>query len=801
MRSWDDTVLAAFREETLDRLQHLDRLLVSLEQTPGDQAALSEAAREIHTLKGTANMLGVPSMAELAHQSEDLLLCISEQAEGAEPEVFSALLSAMDMIRSLVTAFADRQEPPKETEAVTDRMAALVRRCKPSGTKREGRAPRSAPEGPPARPSSDGVVDDAEPSSTELQLGSPSNVTMQHREGGRSVDATHRSIHRVRKQPGTAPQAPRSRRKATIRADLAKLDTITNLAGEVAISRIKFESYLQQIASFVKQCESAGKMATRLREELLTSGPTHPGSRWQEIEQQSGRLVGTLADFRTALREFRIRFDGDTMQNELLLDALQQELSTIRMLPLSSVFAKFPRAVRDLAQSHGKDVELVVEGEDTPLDLRVIQSIEPPLVQLLRNAVAHGIETAAQRREAGKPEGGTIRVSARQDGARVVLSVEDDGRGLDPEALKTNAIRQGLLTAAQAESLSDREAPYLICLRGFSTAQTVEGAAGRGVGMDVVRATVEECKGEIEIDSVLGERTTFHIHLPLSLAVTSVLLVRAGGQTFCIPTLSIEMVRMIEPEDVQHVAGRPVVKEGRRSVPLARLATVLGLPSDQGALDGSAAPAVFLTHARQRTALLVEELIGQQEIVIKTLAPVLHNTPNVAGATILGTGQVVVVLHAGDLVSNALSLLGKTVPFIARTPAAAVEHRHKTVMVVEDALTTREMVKQVLEAAGYDVEVAVHGRDALDKASQRPFDLFLVDLQMPVMDGFELLGALRSSAEHGTTPVVILSSLASEEHRRRGLELGADAHLSKAEFSQDVLVGVVERFIGPPMHP
>jgi two-component system chemotaxis sensor kinase CheA len=318
----------------------------------------------------------------------------------------------------------------------------------------------------------------------------------------------------------------------------------------------------------------------------------------------------------------------------------------------------------------------------------------------------------------------------------------------------------------------------------------------------VVARAVEDCKGELTIDTTLGSGTTISIGLPLSLAVTQVLTVEVDGQTYCIPTLAVEMVRMVAPAEVLLVADRPAVKLGRRTVPLLQLSAVLGIGGHTELPRNERLSVVLLGHARQRVALVVDRLVAVQEIVIKSFGRVLRNLPNVAGATILGTGDVSVVLHASDLVKNALSLAGKLVPLALSGTESRGRVADKPVLVVEDSLTTREMEKDILASAGFMVDTAVDGRDGLEKARAKSYGLFLVDLQMPVMDGFALIQALRKSSDYATTPIVILSSLGSDQDRRRGLEMGADAYLVKSQFNPDVLLDAVRRFVGqPPRRP
>jgi two-component system chemotaxis sensor kinase CheA len=811
---WNEAILSTFRRESDERLERVDALLVDLEKDPSNADVFTEVSREIHTLKGSAKMLGVDPMAELAHKVEDVLGALGTDAIAASSEVFSAVLRAIDVMRELVDAFATDESADRDVADLCTALAAIARGDAPADESPAGTTAAEAPAPPttatgedrPSEPPAPRPPSAAEQPPTRT---APSSVTDAQPAPPRrpAPSAPPRPAPTSPKAPltsfGATPTAARTaagtqmvQRLDTVRTDIRKLDTIMNLVGEAAISHIKSETYLRKTASFVRQCEGAQKLAQAVREELLAARDALEPAKSERLATLSGQLAGALKELRGDLRDFRVRFDTDALEDKLLLDSLQQEVAEIRMLPVSTIFARFPRAARDLAQERGKQVEVEIAGEETRLDQKVLENIEAPLIHILRNAVDHGIEPPTERSRLGKPPRGTIRLCAFREGGRIAIEVSDDGRGLDPAKLRETAVHRGILTAAEAEAVSDREAPYLICATGFSTAPAVTDVSGRGVGMDVVRKMVEESKGELSIDSTLGGGTTIKISLPLTLAVTQVLMVEVGNQVFCIPTLSIEMVRMIDPAEVQLVADKPVVKVGRRSVPLVRLAEVLCLDGAAPPPPGSKVPAVFLSHARQRIAFAVNRLIAEQQIVIKSFGRILRNVPNVAGATIFGSGEVGIILHTPDLVKHGLGLAGKTVPIAlpgASTDAAAGP---LPILVVDDSLATREMERDILEAAGYETDTAIHGQDGLEKSRRKSYGLFVVDLQMPVLDGFGLVTALRASEQYARTPVVIVSSLSSDADKRRGLEVGADAYLVKSEFSQDLLLEMVARFLG-----
>lgn len=467
----------------------------------------------------------------------------------------------------------------------------------------------------------------------------------------------------------------------------------------------------------------------------------------------------------------------------------------LRMLPVSTVFNTFPRAMRDLARQYKKDVELFIEGGDTELDKKVLEEINDPLVHIMRNAVDHGIEPAAERVAAGKPAKGTIKLSARQEGDHIVIEVSDDGAGIDPARVKAAAIRKGYLTESEAKSMSDREARYLIFEKGFSTAAIITEISGRGVGMDVVREfVVERLKGSLDVDSELGQGTRFRLTIPLTLAIIRALLLRVSGQTFALPTASVEETARVEPSEIIKVEGHEVIRRQRRTIPLVPLRDVLGLDAIENDAEGGKIPVATLAFSGHRLGLIVDAFVGEQQIVIKTLGTHLKRVDNVAGVTILGAGEVVPILNVPDLMTSGRQLTGAR---MRRTGQVKEKQAGPSkILICEDSFTTRELERSIFEAAGYDVETATDGAMGLARLREglNP-DAVVTDVQMPNMTGFELTKAIKSDETLAHIPVIIVTSLERDEEKAEGINAGADAYITKSVFNQDTLLETVERLI------
>ncbi|MEY2568000.1 MAG: two-component system, chemotaxis family, sensor kinase CheA [Actinomycetota bacterium] len=506
------------------------------------------------------------------------------------------------------------------------------------------------------------------------------------------------------------------------------------------------------------------------------------------------RLVGESAAAHLRVGRMinqRLEIDPSTIDEvrdlSRLLNELQERAMRARMVPVVTITDMLQRAVRDVARSTGKDVRWEVRGEDTELDRGVLQQLGDPLLHLVRNAVDHGIEPAAERVAAGKPAQATVRFHAMQLGSEVILTVTDDGRGIDVERVRAEASRRGGETSA----LSDEEAAYLVFRSGVSTADFVSEISGRGVGLDVVRANVEAARGRVEIRTEPGAGTEFRIVVPITLAVLPCLLVEAGGQTHAIPMHSIVLAQNEGAE--ARSEGRPVVWVGSQAVPVTSLSATLALGGDE---EG---PVVVVAGLTRQHAFRVGALVGQRDVVVKGLSRLLPRLDVVAGASVEPDGSIVLVLDVAGLIDRArMAQSGRAVPVSidGGTAATGRSPTRAKVLVVDDALTVRELQRSILERGGYDVLTASDGLEAMALLAEGPVDLVLTDVEMPRMDGFALTEAIRAHPARGNVPVLILTSRSNEEDRQRGLEAGADGYIVKSAFNEAALLSAVERLMG-----
>lgn len=613
-----------------------------------------------------------------------------------------------------------------------------------------------------------------------------------------AVDALFRDVHSIKGNAGMVgfeearalahameDLLEPARERGALDAELADpllraTDAIRRVvAGEPEVA----EAALRELATAHRDPEGPAESASAAKPSAQPEGGPVASSSIRVAAEKVDRLLDSVGE--AVLQHRRVDYvlganggqAGEAAAEELdrgarLLDELQHAAIEMRTLPLSSIAGAFPRAVRDLARQEGKEARLEMSGVDTQLDRTILDGISETITHLLTNAVVHGLEAPEERERAGKPREGRIHLAAHQRGGLVAIEVNDDGAGVSAEVARE---------AARAGSLVD-----VLARAGFSTAAAVTQSAGRGVGLDAVKARVESLGGTLELDSAPGAGMRVTLLLPLTLALLRVLLVERGGRPFGLPLAAVAEARAVEGR--MWLAGRASIEVRGASVPLADLAELTGMPAP--AL-GEEPPALVVSAGGARLAAACDRVLGEQELVVKSLGPVLAATPGLLGAAILGDGQVALILDPAWLVRRP----GAAAAGNGRAPAPAEAGR--TILVVDDQFTVREIQRSILEAAGYRVKTAQDGREALEAISgDGAIDLVVTDVQMPRMDGFQLLEAIRADPDHGSLPVVVVTSQAGEDDRRRGAEAGADAYMVKQEFNQGALLETVGRLVG-----
>jgi two-component system chemotaxis sensor kinase CheA len=573
--------------------------------------------------------------------------------------------------------------------------------------------------------------------------------------------------------------APQSLQAETIRLSTAKLDSVLVEAEDLLIPKLaaaERTADASALAGALAHCRQALARAT-----------AGDASLRDEIEPEL-RAAESLA------RDLLAHLVRDQRRLASSVDSLQTELRRMRMRPAAAVLESFPMMVRNLADEQGKKVDWSVRGAGLEIDRRILETIKDPLIHLVRNAVAHGIEDPEARVAAGKPPRGRVSISfSPLEGERIEVAVEDDGTGADPRRIREAAVRAGLVTSEDAEALGDDETLDLVFRSGLSTSPIITDLSGHGLGLAIVEERVGRLEGEVRLENRPGAGMTVRLVLPASIATFRGLLVRAGGQPFLLPVEAVERVLRTDSGDIRIVDGREAIRWNGDVVPVGRSERLLDLPEPVENGNADKRPAVIVRAGTDRIALLVDEVAGDRELLLKELQPPLGRVPNIAAAGLLGTGEVVLILRAADLVRGV-----REHPHRPPPSAPPSEQVAPAILVVDDSITTRTMEKNLLEAAGYSVEMAVDGLEGWTALRSRSFDVVVSDVDMPRLDGFELTRRIREDRDLAELPVVLVTALESRDDRERGIEVGADAYLVKSSFDQSNLLEIVQRLTARP---
>lgn len=629
-----------------------------------------------------------------------------------------------------------------------------------------------------------------EPSSADPVLVEPSGGPMNALEGSDEPNPAF-----VSKEPLAMSE--------TIRVEATKLDTILLQAEELISIKLAGEQRISELIDILslfgpwkKEWEKVGARA-RVAEQVQNKQKNERSGTDTEVStllESFDWSYSRLIEIEGKLESLRKVLYSDLRTNGMLVDRLLEGTKNVLLLPCSTLLQALPKMVRDISHQQNKEVELVIHGGEIEVDKRILEQIKDPLIHLVRNSIDHGIEKREVRLARNKPKIGMISIGISQvEGTKVQILITDDGGGIDPARVLENTVNHGLLSQEGANALDEQAALQLVFQSGVSTSDIITDISGRGLGMAIVKESVDKLGGDIAIETRKGQGTTFRICLPLTLATFRGILVREYGHIFTLPTSSVERVIRIRKDEVKSVENRETVAVEGVPLSLVRLGVVLELnPVTDGTEDQNWVTVVILKAGQIRMAFVVDRVLSEQEILIKGLGKQLVRVRNIAGATVLGSGQVVLVLNVVDLMKSA-ARVDKTASKV--TLAAKAEVKRKKILIVEDSITARTLFKNILISAGFDVQAVVDGMEAWTSLKEKPFDLVVSDVEMPRMNGFDLTAKIRSEPKLAELPVILVTSLASRQDRERGVEVGADAYIVKSSFEQSNLLEVIRRLV------
>jgi chemosensory pili system protein ChpA (sensor histidine kinase/response regulator) len=798
MPQLDPEVLSYFAPEAQEYLEGLEAQLLRLEKEPQNPDLINQLFRTAHTLKGSAYTVGFQSIGDLTHYIEDFMGAVREGRVKVQPGHTDVLLRSVDVVRLLM------RRDPTLTGTVRQRFAGAMKGLKQleqTSTVVETAAKAAPVQAAPQEPA---VVEANHPAEAEQTKGKES-TTGEDRE--------------------------------VIRVSRERLERLLNLVGELVIGRGRLEqrlSVLEQLSQQVLACKVRLTDSVRSFEEKHTfTLPTSTGGtadhaktgtaasafqglsdfgslefdKYDDFNILARRISEVTADISESMTQLSSsirRSHEDMSQLQQLTLGMRDEIARARMVPIGTPFTRFRRATREMARATGKEVTLVTSGEHTEVDTGVVERLVDPLVHLVRNAVYHGIEPAALRVSKGKPAAGTVYLHASHRGNAVLIEVEDDGAGLDIEKIRAKAVERGLVRSDIAKNMPEAEAIKFIFLPGFSTADQVGDQAGRGVGMDVVKRVIESMNGHIDVESVRGVGTKFTLHLPLTLLIATALMVRCGEERYGIPLPSVREVTMLTSGSLQQMGERSMLHVGDEAIDVQPLQQLV-YRSASGQVE-LGKPVVIVRTGTGPIGLAVDELLGRQEIVIKPIGALKSlERSSFGGATIDPEGRVVLVLDPARLVSGgenaaapleasneAATSIATDAPFEEAPSQPAVEQK---ILLIDDSLSIRKFVGRMLETAGYEVDTAIDGEEGLRKASAKNYRLILTDLEMPKLNGYEVIQALRSRSQTQQTPIIVMTTRAGDKHRQMALNVGASSYIAKP-VEERALIQELERWIG-----
>ncbi|WP_101000203.1 chemotaxis histidine kinase/response regulator CheAY2 [Helicobacter pylori] len=801
-------IMEDFLIEAFEMNEQLDQDLVELEHNPEDLDLLNRIFRVAHTIKGSSSFLNLNILTHLTHNMEDVLNRARKGEIKITPDIMDVVLRSIDLMKTLLVTIRDTgsdtnngkeneiEEAVKQLQAITSQnlegaketsgtkevsKEEVKKEAKEENKENKAKAPtassqeNSASDNPLAdEPDLDYTNMSAEEVEAEIErlLNKRQEADKERRAQKKQEAKPKQEVTPTKETPKTetlkteTPKAPKTETKAK-----AKADTEENKAPSIGV-------------------EQTVRVDVRRLDHLMNL--------IGELVLGKNRLIRIYSDVEE-------RYDGEKFLEELnqvvssisaVTTDLQLAVMKTRMQPVGKVFNKFPRMVRDLSRELGKSIELIIEGEETELDKSIVEEIGDPLIHIIRNSCDHGIEPLEERRRLNKPETGKVQLSAYNEGNHIVIKISDDGKGLDPVMLKEKAIEKGVISERDAEGMSDREAFNLIFKPGFSTAKVVSNVSGRGVGMDVVKTNIEKLNGIIEIDSEVGVGTTQKLKIPLTLAIIQALLVGIQEEYYAIPLSSVLETVRISQDEIYTVDGKSVLRLRDEVLSLVRLSDIFKV--DAILESNSDVYVVIIGLADQKIGVIVDYLIGQEEVVIKSLGYYLKNTRGIAGATVRGDGKITLIVDVGAMMDMAKSIKVNITTLMNESENTKSKNSPSdyVVLAIDDSSTDRAIIRKCLKPLGITILEAANGLEGLEmlKNGDKTPDAILVDIEMPKMDGYTFASEVRKYNKFKNLPLIAVTSRVTKTDRMRGVESGMTEYITKP-YSGEYLTTVVKRSI------
>lgn len=777
-------ILEDFLVEAFELIEQIDHDLVELEANPEDLELLNRIFRVAHTVKGSSSFLNFDVLTKLTHHMEDVLNKARHGELKITPDIMDVVLESVDMMKALLRSIRERGNDTDAGVSITDichRLTAINEGRDPNADEYRQAQPQEETQSKPqedSQPEPQSAMDQ-EP---EVDVNSLSEA---------EVEAEIERLLKVRK---AEDQARRDKQKQN--SEQSAVQTPESTPAPAPTPAAKPAPKKESKESNAPAHSSASAVEQTIRVEV---------KRLDNLMNLIGELVLGKNRLLKIYDDVEERYEGEKFLEELnqVVSALslvttdiQLAVMKTRMLPIAKVFNKFPRMVRDLSRELGKQIDLEISGEETELDKSIVEEIGDPLVHIIRNSCDHGVESPKERLAAGKPEKGIIQLKAYNEGNHIVVEIVDDGKGIDALAVKMKALERGLITEREVDSMSDKEAYSLIFKPGFSMAKQVTNVSGRGVGMDVVKTNIEKLNGIIDIDSEVGKGTIIKLKIPLTLAIIQSLLVGSQEEFYAIPLASVKETVRVPVDNIYTIEGKNVLRLRDEVLSLVRLSDLFGVK--QVFESGDQTYVVVINVADSKLGIIVDSLIGQEEIVIKSLGNYLQNIRGIAGGTIRGDGKVTLIVDVGMIMDMAKEIKVDIRASMESNSQMAKKEKPSDykVLIVDDSKMDRTMMQKSLEPIGVTVIEATNGIEALNiiKSGEHSLDAMLIDIEMPRMDGYTLAGEIRKYSKYRNLPLIAVTSRTSKSDRLRGVEAGMTEYITKP-YSPEYLENVVRKNI------
>ncbi|GAA6920331.1 chemotaxis histidine kinase/response regulator CheAY2 [Helicobacter pylori] len=790
-------IMEDFLIEAFEMNEQLDQDLVELEHNPEDLDLLNRIFRVAHTIKGSSSFLNLNILTHLTHNMEDVLNRARKGEIKITPDIMDVVLRSIDLMKTLLVTIRDTgsdtnngkeneiEEAVKQLQAITSQNLEGAKEGTKEAPKKENQE-EAKKENIKENQENKAKSPTAENSASDNPLANEPDLDYTNM----SAEEVEAEIERLLNKRQEADKKRRAQKKQEAKPKQEVAPKTETLKTPKTETKAKAKADTEENKAPSIGVEQTVRVDVRRLDHLMNL--------IGELVLGKNRLIRIYGDVEE-------RYDGEKFLEELnqvvssisaVTTDLQLAVMKTRMQPVGKVFNKFPRMVRDLSRELGKSIELIIEGEETELDKSIVEEIGDPLIHIIRNSCDHGIEPLEERRRLNKPETGKVQLSAYNEGNHIVIKISDDGKGLDPVMLKEKAVEKGAISERDAEGMSDREAFNLIFKPGFSTAKVVSNVSGRGVGMDVVKTNIEKLNGIIEIDSEVGVGTTQKLKIPLTLAIIQALLVGVQEEYYAIPLSSVLETVRISQDEIYTVDGKSVLRLRDEVLSLVRLSDIFKV--DAILESNSDVYVVIIGLADQKIGVIVDYLIGQEEVVIKSLGYYLKNTRGIAGATVRGDGKITLIVDVGAMMDMAKSIKVNITTLMNESENTKSKNSPSDyiVLAIDDSSTDRAIIRKCLKPLGITLLEASNGLEGLEmlKNGDKIPDAILVDIEMPKMDGYTFASEVRKYNKFKNLPLIAVTSRITKTDRMRGVESGMTEYITKP-YSGEYLTTVVKRSI------